>query len=73
MNKQKKEKEVRIDSPALIEGVWKGRCQHCNIRTINYKRDGVFYCHRCNRTYDAKTGLLVDSFFYTKDGKRKHQ
>lgn len=36
-----------------------GQCPHCLRKPIPYKRDGHWFCPRCNRAYSLKTGAQV--------------
>lgn len=33
-----------------------GKCPIDLVKPLTYKRDGVFYCTRCSRTFDLNTG-----------------
>lgn len=41
--------------PALtING--KGQCPNCLVKPLPYRREGNWFCMRCCRSYDMKTG-----------------
>lgn len=47
----------------------KGQCPVCKIKPLSYKRDKIFFCHRCNRTYNMETKELQANWAWTADNK----
>lgn len=37
----------------------KGQCFNCLIKPLVYKRPGHYFCHRCSRSFDLKTGHFI--------------
>jgi transposase-like protein len=48
----------------------KGQCPVCKIKPIIYKRQGKYFCHRCDRVYSMSTKKQIRSFFYDNNGIR---
>lgn len=61
-----KEGEVK---PRLNE---KGQCPFCLKKPLIYKRIGKYFCCRCNRDFDLKTGTFKENFAWDQDNKCKH-
>ncbi|WP_027578519.1 hypothetical protein [Bradyrhizobium sp. Ai1a-2] len=46
----------------------KGRCPNCLKKPIAYQREQRFFCHRCCRSYDMKTGEQRDNWAWKRGG-----
>lgn len=40
----------------------KGQCPPCGRKPIPYKRDGHWYCCKCNRAYSMATGEQIQNW-----------
>jgi hypothetical protein len=43
-----------------------GRCPHCLVKPLVYKRNHQKFCHRCDRAFDIHTGEQVDNWAWRK-------
>jgi hypothetical protein len=44
----------------------KGQCLVCLVKPTPYKRDGHYFCTRCDRSYDLITGDWQENSFWEK-------
>lgn len=44
----------------------RGQCSNCLVKPIPYKRQGRWFCYRCNRDYSMKTGEQVTNWAWEK-------
>ena len=48
-----------------------GKCPVCKIKLLTYKRDGLYFCHRCDRRFDLETGRFQPNSFWVDFDKKR--
>lgn len=48
----------------------RGQC--CGRKPIVYKRPPHLFCHKCNRSYNSRTGVQIENWAYDANGQRKY-
>ncbi len=63
------------DVVAILEPIrlnQKGQCPFCLKKSLIYKRINKYFCSKCARDFDLKTGIFQENWHWTKDNKCKH-
>lgn len=48
----------------------KGQCPVCLIKPLTYKKDGYYFCHRCNRSFSMLTGEWIRNAHWVGENEK---
>jgi ribosomal protein L37AE/L43A len=49
----------------------KNQCPVCKVKPLTYKRDGLYFCHRCDRAFSLESKKWIPNWAWGNPKIRK--